>query len=264
MLLLLAITFVAARNLPGLLEITLLLRLSLKTGQRFAITTLARYVVIIIGMVVAFQQIGVSWSSVQWLAAAVTVGLGFGLQEIFANFVSGLILLFEQPVRVGDVVTVGGVEGTVSRIQMRATTITDWNRKELIVPNKEFVTGQIINWTLTDQILRIVIPVGVAYGSDTVLVRKTLLDVASRNPRVLTDPPYSAWFLGFGDSALQFELRAFVRDLENFLAARHELNEGIDQAFRKAGVEIAFPQQDLHIRSITGPLPVEREIAGQD
>jgi potassium efflux system protein len=147
---------------------------------------------------------------------------------------------------------------------MRATTITDWNRKELIVPNKEFVTGQIINWTLTDQILRIVIPVGVAYGSDTVLVRKTLLDVASRNPRVLTDPPYSAWFLGFGDSALQFELRAFVRDLENFLAARHELNEGIDQAFRKAGVEIAFPQQDLHIRSITGPLPVEREIAGQD
>ena len=137
------------------------------------------------GIVVVFTLLGIGWSQVQWLVAAVTVGLGFGLQEIFANFVSGLILLFERPIRIGDTVTVGGVAGNVSRIRTRATTITDWGRKELIIPNKEFVTGQVVNWSLSDQLLRLVIKVGIAYGSDTHLARDILMRVAKANERVL-------------------------------------------------------------------------------
>jgi len=188
MLVILLVTYIATKNLPGLLEIMLLLRLPLRPGERYAVTTVIRYLVTIVGLVLAFQAIGVSWSSIQWLAAAITVGLGFGLQEIFANFVSGLILLFERPIRLGDTVTVGDVEGTVSRIQIRATTVTDWNRKEIVIPNKEFVTGRIINWSLSDQIIRVVVRVGVAYGSDTRRAKEILLQVAANDHLVLDKP----------------------------------------------------------------------------
>ena len=218
----------------------------------------------IVGVVVACGAIGISWSKVQWLAAAITVGLGFGLQEIFANFVSGLIILFERPVRVGDVVTVGDVSGRVARLRIRATTIVDWDRKELIVPNKEFVTGQIINWTLTDAVLRIIIPVGVAYGSDTAAVREVLLAVAKEHPNVLAEPSPQAFFLGFGDNSLNFELRAFLPGMERWMETRHELHMAVDAACRQRGIEIAFPQRDLHLRTSV-PLQVEvRGPAGKD
>ena len=171
----------------------------------------------IVGVVLAFGAIGIGWSKVQWLAAAITVGLGFGLQEIFANFVSGLIILFERPVRVGDMITVGGISGRVARLRIRATTIVDWDRKELIIPNKEFVTGQIINWTLTEQTLRIVIPVGIAYGSDTKLAEETLLRVAHDDPEVLDDPAPSVVFSEFGDSALIFNLRVFIPHIDHLI-----------------------------------------------
>jgi potassium efflux system protein len=199
---------------------------------------------------------------VQWLVAAVTFGLGFGLQEIFANFISGLIVLFERPMRVGDVVTVGEVSGVVSRIRMRATTITDWDRKELIVPNKEFITGRLVNWTLSDRVLRIVFRVGVAYGSDTRLVQRLLLKAADEHPSVLTDPPPQALFVAFGDSTLSFELRVYVPGLEVYGAVQHELNSAIDSLFRVAGIEIAFPQRDVHVRSIEASLPIERRHRG--
>jgi potassium efflux system protein len=179
-----------------------------------------------------------------------TVGLGFGLQEIFANFVSGLIILFERPMRVGDTVTIGGISGTVTRIRIRATTITDGDRKELIVPNKEFITGQLINWTLSDTILRTVIRVGVAFGSDIPQARNLLLKAAQDDPRVLRDPPVTAVLDKFGDSTLDFELRLFVAGLEEFAEIRHDLNVRIDQLFRDAGIEMAFPQRDVHVRSI--------------
>jgi len=257
-------TFIAAKNLPGLLEILLLLRLRLRPGERYAITTVVRYLVTIVGLIIAFQAVGVSWSKIQWLAAAVTVGLGFGLQEIFANFVSGLILLFERPIRLGDTVTVGGVEGTVSRIQIRATTVTDWNRKEIVIPNKEFITGQIVNWSLSDQLIRVVIPVGIAYGSDTRLAQRLLLEVAKRDPLVLDEPRPAAFFVEFGDSALNFELRAFVKDVGDFVAARHSLHLAIDDAFREAGIEIAFPQREVHVRSIREALPLAEEFASPE
>lgn len=251
-------TLVLARNIPGVLEIAILQRLPLDSGSRYAFTTLSRYFITVFGVVVTFALIGVGWSQVQWLVAAITVGLGFGLQEIFANFISGLIILFERPIRVGDTVTIGGMSGTVARIRIRATTIIDWDRKEMIIPNKEFVTGQIVNWTLSDQVLRLVIKVGVAYGTDTRKVVDILLKVAAQNASVVDDPAPKALFLAFGDNALNFELRAYVRSLDDYMQAQHDLHTAVDDAFRKAGIEISFPQRDIHIRSIREALPIIR------
>ncbi|MCK6484574.1 MAG: mechanosensitive ion channel [Phycisphaerae bacterium] len=245
------VTFIAAGNIPGLMEITLLQRLPLDAGSRYAFKTVCRYLITIVGLILAFRIIGVDWNSVQWMAAALTFGLAFGLQEIFANFISGLILLFERPIRVGDIVTIGDVSGAVTRIRIRATTVMTGDRKELIVPNKEFITGRVVNWTLTDPTLRIVLPVGVAYGSDTLRAIQLLLRVARENPRVLREPEPRALFMGFGDSTLNFELWVFVRGPEDVLTTRHDLNMAIDRTFRDSGIEIAFPQRDLHIRSMS-------------
>lgn len=248
----------AARNIPGLLEITLLRLMPMEPGGRYAINAISRYILTAAGLIIAFSTIGIGWSKVQWLIAAMTVGLGFGLQEIFANFVSGLIILFERPVRVGDIVTVGEISGTVSRIRIRATTIVDWDRKELIVPNKEFITSKLINWTLSDQILRIVVPVGVAYGSDTCRVQELLLKIARTNPNVLPNPTPAALFVGFGESSLDFSLRVFVPSPSLLMTVQHDLHMAIDKAFREAGIEIAFPQRDVNIRQvdIKGLLPI--------
>ena len=241
-------TLAVARNLPSLLEVTLLERLPLVPGERYAVTTLAGYAVFTIGTVLVLYVIGIGWGNVQWLVAAMGVGLGFGLQEIFANFVSGLIILFEQPIRVGDTITIGGVNGTVSKIRIRATRVLDWDRKELIVPNKEFVTGQLINWTLSDSILRLVIPVGIAYGSDTERAIRVLYDVAQKHPVVLDEPAPQVLFREFGDSSLNFELRVFCPGIETFVKLKHELHLAVDTAFREADIEIAFPQRDVHMR----------------
>jgi potassium efflux system protein len=205
--------------------------------------------------VVTFGALGLRWSSIQWLVAALGVGLGFGLQEIVANFICGLIILFERPFRVGDVVTIGDQTGTVTRIQIRATTVTDFDRRELIVPNKEFITGKLINWSLSDPITRVVIPVGVAYGSDTQATEKLLLKIARENLMVLSQPEPSALFLGFGDNCLNFELRVFVRGLDNRIPVIHHSHLAIEREFRKAGINIAFPQRDIHLDT-TGPVEV--------
>jgi small-conductance mechanosensitive channel len=226
-------------------------------GIQFAITTLSRYAIVVVGLVMAFNQIGINWSKVQWLVAAMTVGLAFGLQEIFANFVSGLIILFERPMRVGDIVTSGEITGKVSQIQIRATTIQTWDNKELVVPNKEFVTGRLMNWTLTDPQLRISFLVGVAYGSDTAQVEQALYAVARQHPDVLKDPEPTVAFMNFGASSLDFDLRLSIPNLDVLMKVRHEINTAIDQAFRKANIEIPFPQQDLHVRTIAAGLPVE-------
>ncbi len=242
---------VAVRNVPALLEMLLLRRLPLDAGGHYAVKTLTRYVLTVATIALFFGALGVGWGDVQWLAAAVTVGLGFGLQEIFANFVSGVILLVERPVRVGDTVTVGGVTGTVARIRMRATTIVDWDRKELVVPNKEFITTQLVNWTLADSILRVIVKVGIAYGSDTRKATELLYGVAARNADVLKQPVPRVLFVSFGESSLDFELRVWVDSPELVRQIPHDLNLAIDDAFREAGIEIAFPQRDLHLRSVS-------------
>jgi potassium efflux system protein len=260
-LLLVVVTITAARNTPGFLEIAILQRLPLEPGVRYATRTLVLYAIVATGIVVAFNAIGVGWSSVQWLLAALTVGLGFGLQEIFANFVSGLIILLERPIRVGDTVTVGEVSGVVSRIRMRATTITDWKRRELVVPNKSFITGELINWSLSDPILRLEFVVGIAYGSDTTLAHRTMLDVCRAHPMVLDQPEPNVFFTGFGDNSLNFEGRIFVSEPTNTGRTRilHDLHMAIDQACRDRDITIAFPQRDLHLKSAEVTLRVAVE-----
>ncbi|RLT94361.1 MAG: hypothetical protein D9N14_16995 [Ketobacter sp.] len=246
----LTLSYVGVKNLPGLIEVLILQRLKVDSGIRFAITTTARYLVIIAGVMIVSGMIGLEWSKLGWLVAALGVGLGFGLQEIFANFISGLIILFERPIRIGDTVTINDLSGTVSQIRMRATTITDWDQKELIIPNKTFVTNQFINWTLSDSTTRVVIKVGVAYGSDTDLVSRTLMEIAQANQIVLKEPAPSAFFLGFGASSLDFELRAFVASFSKRLILIHELHTAIDKRFKELGIEIAFPQLDLHVKHL--------------
>lgn len=251
--LLLAATFVLAKNIPGALEISILQQARMDAGGRFAFTEIARYVISIVGVTVALGVLGFKWSQVQWLVAAASVGIGFGLQEVVANFVCGLILLFERPVRVGDIVTIGEVEGKVTRIRMRATTITDWNRRELIVPNKDLVIGRLINWTLSDPVTRAIVPVGVAYGSDCRRVEELLLKVATNNPIVLDEPKPQAILIRFGDSTLEFELRVFMRNRDQWPELMHELHTAIDREFRDAGIVIAFPQRDVHIHYPDSP-----------
>jgi len=256
-LLVVILTVVVARNVPGLLEIMILRRLPIDRGVRFAIITICRYLLVIAGIVIAFSEMGVGWSKVQWLVAAMTVGLGFGLQEIFANFISGLIILFEQPIRVDDVVTVGDVTGKVTKIKIRATTIRKWDQRELIMPNKEFITGTLINWTLSDTVVRRDFAVGIAYGSDIRKAERLLYEIAGSNPAILKDPAPVVLFKGFGESSLDFELRVFLSGMENYVPVWHNVNCAIDDAFRKAGIEIAFPQRDLHLRSGDGSLPLK-------
>ncbi len=252
--LIVVVTFAATRNLPGLLEFAILRRLPLDKSVRYAITSLASYAIVMLGLVLGGQTIGMHWSQIQWMATALTFGLAFGLQEMFANFIAGIIILFEQPVRVGDVVEIDGVTGVVSQIRIRATTITNWDRKDYIVPNKEFITGKLLNWTRSDEITRIVIKVGIAYGSNTELARDLLLQAAEEHPDVLRDPPAMAMFEGFGDNNLNFSLRVFVGLLEKRFHVTHDLHMAIDKAFRSADIEISFPQHDIHIRTIPEPL----------
>jgi potassium efflux system protein len=243
-----------AHNLPGVLELVVLRRLTVDSGNRNALITIVRYLIVGIGLVIALNVIGMNWERVQWLVAALGVGLGFGLQEIFANFVSGLILLLERPIRVGDTVTLGDQSGTVARIHIRATTLIDWDRKEIIVPNKTFITSALINWTRNDSITRVVIPVSVSYDSDPIQVHKILLEVAATHPWVLKDPAPAVLFLKLGESALEFEVRVFVQELANRLALIHELHNQVFEALRANHIVIPFPQRDVHLYGWLGQL----------
>lgn len=246
----LLVTFIAVRNLPGILELLVLRRLDLSPGTGYAATTVLRYLLMLVGVFSACSLVGFQWSSLQWLVAAFGVGLGFGLQEIFANFISGLIILFEKPIRIGDIVTINDLSGTVSKIKTRATTIIDWDNKEIVVPNKAFITEKLINWSLTDPITRIVIPIGVAYGSDIEKVEQLLYQVAHEHPLVLKEPPPSVFFLAFGASSLDFELRVYITAIDHRLSTIHLINKSIDSLFRESGIEIAFPQMDIHVRDV--------------
>jgi potassium efflux system protein len=254
------------RNLPGLLEVLVLSRLNMRQGASYAITTILNYVIIGAGAMTVFGSLGVSWDKLQWLAAALSVGLGFGLQEIFGNFVSGLIILFERPVRIGDTVTIGTYSGSVSKIRIRATTITDFDRKEVIIPNKAFVTERLINWSLSDTITRVVVRLGVAYGSDLDKVKEVLLQAAMEHPKVMHDPEPSVFFTNFGQSTLDHELRLYVRELRDRSYTVDELNRTIDRLCRENGINIAFNQLEVHLSNKKGDqvTEVKREVKGDD
>ena len=241
---------VAARNLPGLLEILLLQSAAMSAGSRYALIKITRYVVITVAAFIVFSQLGFSWSKMQWLVAALGVGIGFGLQEIVANFISGLIILFERPVRVGDIVTIGDTTGVVTRVEIRATTIRNWDKQELLVPNKELITGRLLNWSLSDQINRIVITVGIEYGSDVTRALELLRQAAEEHPRVIDDPGPMVTMEGFGDNALTLVLRCYLDSLDNRLGTTSELHQRIDALYRDAAIGIAFPQSDIHVGNL--------------
>lgn len=260
-LVIIGITFALAGNLPGLLEVLVLSRLNLAQGSAYATTTLLSYVIAGVGFVTTLSTLGVSWDKLQWLVAALSVGLGFGMQEIFANFISGIMILFERPVRIGDTITIGNLSGTVSKIRIRATTITDFDRKDIIVPNKTFITGQLINWSLTDTITRVTLKLGVDYGSDLDLVRTLLLQAANENPRVLKEPAPIVYFLNFGESTLDHELRMHVRDLGDRNPVLDEINRYINKEFKRQHINISFRQMEVYLKNMQGQeykmVPVE-------
>lgn len=248
-LVIIAITYVLVRNISGILEVLVFSRVKLSQGTPYTITTLLTYVIVSIGGAWAFATLGMSWSKLQWLFAALSVGLGFGMQEIFANFVSGIILLFERPIRVGDTVTINDITGTVAKIRIRAITIIDPDRKEVIVPNKSFVTGQVTNWALSNTVTRLIVNIGVAYGSDLALVKRLLLQAANEQPGILKDPEPHALFLSFGASTLDHELRVYVGQVSERTNVTDALNRRINELFAENNIDIAFNQLDVFIKN---------------
>jgi potassium-dependent mechanosensitive channel len=184
------------------------------------------------------------------LVSALGVGIGFGLQTIVNNFVCGLILLLERPLRVGDTIELSGQPAKITKIGLRSTTVRTPDQADMIVPNTDLITNRVTNWTLTDRQARSVIPVGVAYGSDIALVMQTLQECALAHPGVLHSPEPQVLFRRFGDSSLDFELRAWVADVDTRLHVASDLHQDIDRRSRQAGIEIPFPQRDLHVRSV--------------
>jgi potassium efflux system protein len=243
-------TIYTARHLPYLLGLIILDRLRIGQGDRYAIVQILRWAIGIGGLTAAVSNLGVTWDSVQWLAAGFTVGLGFGLQEIFANFISGLIILFEQPVRVGDVVTVGTTTGRISKVRMRSTAITDWDNKELLVPNKFLITSEVVNWSQGEASIRLLLPVGVSYGEDPAKVAELLLSAGIRAANVLEDPPPTVDFVGFGESSMNFELRVFIPSVDVRIATRRSINIEVKRLFDEAGIKIPFPQRDIRVEMV--------------
>jgi potassium efflux system protein len=247
--------YVAVQRIPALLDLFLRQKMELASGTVYASVTLGRYVLITAFVILVLGMLGANWGQIQWAVAALSVGIGFGLQEIVANFISGIILLFEQPIRVGDTVTVGDTSGVVTKIRMRATTVRDWDGRELLVPNKEFITGRLLNWSLSDQQTRTLIEIGVAYGSDVPKAMKIALDVAREHENVLDDPEPFITFDSFGDNSLLLTLRCYLPSLERRLVTASEMRNTINDRYNEAGIVIAFPQRDVHLNGL-GPIDV--------
>ena len=230
-------------------------KMPMDRGAREAMVTLIGYVGVTIAILVTLGVAGIDYANLAIIAGALSLGIGFGLQNIVNNFVSGLILLFERPVKTGDWIVVGNTEGHVKRIRIRATQIQTFDRADVIVPNSELISGQVTNWMLHDPQGRARIPIGVAYGSDTQQVKEILLRVANEHTEVITDgskPEPKVLFRQFGDSSLDFELRCFIRNIDKRIDVTSDLNFAIDAAFRANGIEIPFPQRDLHFKNWQG------------
>jgi small-conductance mechanosensitive channel len=225
-------------------------RRGVERGVQISMGHLIHYAILLVGFLLALATLGLNFTNITIIGGALGVGIGFGLQNIVNNFVSGLILLFERPVRVGDYIEVQNLRAEIKKIGLRATTVETFDRADIVIPNSDLVTNQVTNWTRTNRIMRITIPVGVAYGSDVPLVIKILLECAQDNPSVMSSPKPQVLFAGFGDSSLDFELRVFLLDIDFRRIVHSEILQEIDREFRLNGVEIPFPQRDLHLRSV--------------
>jgi len=250
LLIMLALVFGLERIFRRVLVEKVLSRTHLEPALRFAIGRIAGYIFIALGFVIALNNAGLDISSLTVLAGAVGIGLGFGLQNIINNFFSGLIILAERPVAIGDRIEVGGVAGRVTKINMRSTTVVTNDNISIIVPNSDFISTAVTNWSHGDPKVRIRVPFGVAYGSDIPKLERVILEVAAQHSSVLKDPDPALFFIGFGDSSLDFELGVWTIDMaHNPLRFKSELYYAIEDALRKNQIEIPFPQRDLHLRS---------------
>ncbi len=242
--------FYLAGKLRGLMAGRMLSNTGLDLGARQAVASITRYVVLLLGLLIILQTAGINLTTLNVLAGAVGIGVGFGLQSVLSNFISGLIIMFERPIKIGDRIVVDDVEGDVVEIGARSTVILTNDNINIIVPNSKFITENVVNWKYNDGSVRFKIPIGVAYGSDLRKIEKILLEVAAAEVDVLEDPAPVVRFLEFGDSSLNLELRAWstsaVTRKGKMLSA---LNFSIYEKFQENEIEIPFPQRDLHIRS---------------
>ena len=257
------VIFIAAfaltsRLLQRVLRAHLFSRMRIDQGMQYTLTRIIHYLVMIIGAVVAFQFIGIDLTGLAVIVGFLSVGIGFGLQNITSNFVAGLILLLERPIKVGDRIMVGNQEGDVVEINMRSTTIRTLNNVAVIVPNSEFVSSKLENWSYGDETVRVDVNVGVSYESDLETVIRSLREVAAEHPEVLKKPAPDVLHTGFGDSAWNMRLRIWLEDSQRHLEVHSEINCAIVRKFQQNGIEIPFPQRDLHVRSPL-PLPIMRE-----
>ncbi len=249
------ITTQLVRNMPALLELALLQHLDLSPGTGYAITTLTKYVLLLIGGLLGFSLIGIEWSKLQWLVTGLGVGLGFGLQEIFANFISGLIILFEKPIRIGDTVTIRDLTGSITRINTRATTITDWDRKEIIVPNKAFITEQFVNWSLSDSVTRVVLTIPAPATVSSEEVTTLLKQAAERCSYVLDTPPPEVFLVDLQQGIQLFELRVHAAEMGHRMPLRHELHQLILHGFAEHGIEMPFPPFQMRVEALSRKTP---------
>jgi len=246
----LGVSYLASWMLQTLLTEHVLARRHVDTGVSISVTRLLHYALVSIGFVLALVVLGVDLTKMTLLVSALGVGIGFGLQTIVNNFVCGLILLLERPLRVGDTIELGGQSAKITKIGLRSTTVQTADQADMIVPNTELITNRVTNWTLTNRQARSIIPVGVAYGSDIALVMQTLKECALAHSGVLQSPEPQVVFRSFGDSSLDFELCAWVADLDTRSQVASDLRQDIDRRFRQAGIVMPFPQRDLHVRSV--------------
>ena len=236
-------------------------RTALDAGSRHAVATITRYVLLLVGLLVLLQTAGIDLTTFNVLAGAIGIGVGFGLQNVVSNFISGLIIMFERPIKIGDRIEVDQVEGDVIEIGARATTVLTNDNIAILVPNSKFITENVVNWQYNDNNVRFRIPVSVAYGSEAAKVEKILLQVAQENKDVLEDPPPGVRLLEFGDNGLHFELRAWSASLVHRKGRlTSALNLAIYEKFNAAGIGFPFPQRDLHVRG--GVLEVRQAKSG--
>lgn len=239
----------------------ILRRFKIDEGTSYTLSRITQYIIITIGALVSFQFVGIDLSGLAVIFGLLSVGIGFGLQNVTSNFISGLIILFERPISVGDRVTVTNIEGDVTEINIRSTKVRTVNNVSIIVPNSEFVSKDVINYSHGDPTYRLDIDVGVSYGSDLDKVLGAMHEVANESKSVLTSPKAEAHLIGFGDSSWNMQLRAWIGDVKDYPRIRNELNQAIVRKFRENDIEIPFPQRDLHVRSSVS-LPVSNENTG--
>lgn len=236
----------------------ILRRFKIDEGTSYTLSRITQYTIITIGALISFQFVGIDLSGLAVIFGLLSVGIGFGLQNVTSNFISGLIILFERPISVGDRVTVSNIEGDVTEINIRSTKVRTVNNVSIIVPNSEFVSKDVINYSHGDPTYRLDINVGVSYGSDLETVLKAMREVAEENKLVLQNPPPDVHLIDFGDSSWNMQLRSWIGDVKDYPQIRNELNQAIVRKFREYGVEIPFPQRDLHVRSSVS-LPVNKD-----